>query len=110
MIESLINLEELDLSINGISDIPFNAFGNMDLNNHLDVVRLNDNLISSLAANAFAKLKSVTMMALQNNQLKQLVTATFTGMSSLKYLFLSNNEIIKMENYALEGNNSYLCL
>jgi len=64
---------------------------------------LDNNQITTVAANAFAGLNNLTALSLKTNKIDALVTDAFQGLSSLKQLILTYNAIQSMDAGCFAG-------
>ncbi|KAL7043521.1 hypothetical protein ACKWTF_001551 [Chironomus riparius] len=103
----LINLKELALSFNEISNFNSQWFKNLV---NLNVLYLNDNHIEQLPRDAFSSLKNLTSLSLHRNKLKvihaysfgtlpNLITIKFHGneLDALDEMFIDNTGVLNMD-------------
>uniref|UniRef100_A0A2A4JFS5 LRRCT domain-containing protein n=1 Tax=Heliothis virescens TaxID=7102 RepID=A0A2A4JFS5_HELVI len=129
--KNIINIAtELDLSVNGISNIEYNAFQslmqlvtlNLSRNKLIDFrvdakdladikcLNLSNNYISHLYYESFAYMTNLQNLDLSYNRLNFIPDMTFNNNYNLKYVNMTFNEIAKLDNIYItmfhpEGGN-----
>ena len=93
-------LQNIYLSNNNISVLPFNTFSNLK---SLDIIELSYNQISSLDNRTFVGLNNLISLGLHKNRLTKIARGTFYNLSSLTYLLLQDNLITEIESSAFTG-------
>ncbi|GAB6020324.1 hypothetical protein CHUAL_003038 [Chamberlinius hualienensis] len=89
--QGLDNLRSLSLKGNRISQLTSDTFS-LGLSK-LSELNLDENLISDVALNTFARLKVLQTLRLSHNKLSYAIPATFEGLSQLRRLHMSHNRI-----------------
>ena len=69
----------------------------------MKVLKLSNNVISTIEPEAFSGLRVIDSIELNENKLQAIIPGTFHGLASLKYLNLSKNHIVHLEAGALGG-------
>ena len=88
--DGLVNLRELVLSYNQLSELPPNVFSDLD---NLEVLLLDNNLLEALPANVFSGLSDLEFLWLNNNRLVNLPAKAFPNLSNLIFLWLHENRL-----------------
>lgn len=102
-----VGLEDLDLSINDISNVPDNAFTSL---RSLQRLLLQENSISVLADRAFVGLVSLQHLNASSNRLAALPPELFQSTRDLREIYLNNNSISVLAPGLLEGLDQLLVL
>ncbi len=89
-----LNLTELDLGFNWISEIDKNAFHGLS---SLQTLVLFKNQMSTISNGTFTGLNNLQKLNLELNNLTQISAATFTGLTNLQILSLSYNQISQID-------------
>lgn len=123
------NLEELDVSNNGLNDFPeFNQMNTIDyfdydlsrliMNsnnlNHLRrsnfnklrnlmILELNNNKISSIEDESFSYLHKLELLDLTQNLISTINQYTFKNLFNLKRLLLGNNRLIRLDMFSFDN-------
>ncbi|CRL00177.1 CLUMA_CG013451, isoform A [Clunio marinus] len=96
----LLTMQTIYLNNNGISQIPYEALGEMKT---LQYIHLQSNNITELPRAAFGKLPVVFEVNLHNNQINNISKKAFDGLLQLLTLNLSRNSIETIPNDAFFG-------
>ena len=67
----------------------------LDLVN-LTELRLNDNKLTEIKENAFISLNNLQELSLSNNQLTEIKENTFIGLNNLRVVYLYDNQLIEI--------------
>ncbi|CAH2988165.1 unnamed protein product [Chilo suppressalis] len=97
---SLLTLQALDLSSNGVSRPPWEALNTMS---SLQYLYLQDNNLTSLSKSAFGNLPTMFKLDLSRNMLSSIEQRSFNGMQQLLDLSLSGNMLEHIPNEAFKG-------
>ncbi len=84
---------QLDLSDNGLTTLPEDAFGQFD---NLQWLFLRGNQLVTLPAGIFAGLTNLRFLWLHNNQLATLPPDIFAGLINLQGLYLFGNQLVTL--------------
>lgn len=90
MIKDIPNLEDLDLTNNGITNLP-SWFGTGNMGSLRRLV-LNNNGLTALPEN-FSLLTNLTYLSIGNNNLTGVWPSNFSALNNMQTLYLNNNEI-----------------
>ncbi|CAH0599912.1 unnamed protein product [Chrysodeixis includens] len=97
---SLLTLQALDLSNNGLSKPPWQALNTLT---SLQYLYMQDNNLTSLGRSAFGNLPTMFHLDLSRNQLASIEPRSFNGMQQLLHLSLSGNRLESVTNEAFKG-------
>ena len=87
---ALIDLEELSLENNLISELPYNLFHNLHNLTRLD---LGNNLITNIPVELFQNLNDLRKLNLSSNYIVSLRVEAFIPLIRLSYFYISDNEL-----------------
>ncbi|KFB47900.1 AGAP011187-PA-like protein [Anopheles sinensis] len=93
-------LEVLDLSHNDLLALPDNGLSSL---RSLNVLMLQDNLLTSLADRSFVGLGSLKVLNMSSNKLVALPPETFQSPRELRQIYLQNNSLSVLAPGLLEG-------
>ncbi len=105
--DGLVNLRELVLSYNQLSELPPNVFSDLD---NLEDLLLDNNLLEALPANIFSDVVNLKFLQLDNNQLEALPANVFSGLSDLEFLLLNNNRLVNLPAKAFPNLSNLIFL
>lgn len=94
-------LEYLDMSHNNIDSL--GGKSTFSQSKRLRVIKLNWNMISTIAGDAFFGLESLKVLELRGNSIDELGAYSFSNLKSLKTLDLSHNRIQDIHSNAFSG-------
>ncbi|XP_075988324.1 insulin like growth factor binding protein acid labile subunit convoluted isoform X1 [Anticarsia gemmatalis] len=97
---SLLTLQSLDLSDNGLTKPPWEALSSLT---SLQYLYLQNNNLTSLSKSAFGNLPTMFHLDLSHNSITEISQNTFNGLQQLLHLSLSDNGIEKIPNEAFKG-------
>uniref|UniRef100_A0A2H1WSK0 SFRICE_015087 n=1 Tax=Spodoptera frugiperda TaxID=7108 RepID=A0A2H1WSK0_SPOFR len=97
---SLLTLQSLDLSANGLTKPPWEAFSTLT---SLQYLYMQDNNLTELSRSAFGNLPTMFKLDLSRNQLTTVAQRSFNGMQQLLDLSLSGNMLKHIPNEAFKG-------
>ncbi|XP_034838488.1 protein artichoke [Maniola hyperantus] len=97
---SLLTLQSLDLSSNGLTKPPWEALNTLT---SLQYLYLQHNNLTSLSKSAFGNLPTTFKLDLSYNQLVDLGQRTFDGMQQLLDLSLRGNRLAHIQNEVFKG-------
>lgn len=100
-ISKMNNLHNFELSSDGLTAVPEDAFGEKPL---LEVINLNDNQITTVGQNAFAKLQNLRTIDLSRNNLTSLADNSFSTPQTTNpiSLLLGHNDISSVSKDAFK--------
>lgn len=96
----LTKLRFLNLASNRLSIIPFQVFHSVDLVQHLD---LSHNQLVTFLDNFFVENKALNILSLRNNSMEKLTKYTFAGLDRLTHLDLSENRLLSIDRYSFDS-------
>ncbi|XKL67476.1 hypothetical protein PGB90_002967 [Kerria lacca] len=99
----LFGLFMLNLSSNNITKLDAFMFRGLS---QLRVLRLENNVISSIPENTFSTLSELNTLVLSNNKLKKIEAFTFDALIGLILLALDNNQIIHVDENAFRNSSN----
>ncbi|KAJ8707261.1 hypothetical protein PYW08_011395 [Mythimna loreyi] len=97
---SLLTLQSLDLSNNGLTKPPWEALSTLS---SLQYLYVQDNNMTELSRSAFGNLPTTFKIDLSRNQLTTIAQRTFNGIAQLLDLSLSGNKLEHIPNEAFKG-------
>jgi len=109
-VNGLINLRQLIVACNKISEIMPGTFENMSCLEYIDlrenkIKHLNGAVFSGLGA--FKGLTKLTRLSMWGNKISEILKGTFEGMSSLEYLDLRYNRIEQLDSVVFSGLGAF---
>lgn len=103
--QEVTTLNYVYLENNAITSIAANAFGS---NSDLTAIDLSNNEISTIAADAFANLNNLQNLYLDGNEMQALGAGILNGLNGLITLSLMNNELEALTGDSLTGTGEKL--
>ncbi|CAH0697934.1 unnamed protein product [Spodoptera exigua] len=97
---SLLTLQSLDLSGNGLTKPPWEALSTLT---SLQYLYMQENNLTELSRSAFGNLPTMFKLDLSRNQLTTVAQRSFNGMQQLLDLSLSGNMLKQIPNEAFKG-------
>ncbi|XP_047038382.1 toll-like receptor Tollo [Helicoverpa zea] len=97
---SLLTLQALDLSANGLTKPPWEALSSLT---SLQYLYLQENNITELSRSAFGNLPTTFKIDLSRNQIATVAQRSFNGLQQLLDLSLSGNRLESVPNEAFKG-------
>ncbi|CAB3223097.1 unnamed protein product [Arctia plantaginis] len=97
---SLLTLQSLDLSYNGLTRPPWEALNSLS---SLQYLYLQNNNLTSLSKSAFGNLPTTFMIDLSYNQITTVAQRSFNGLQQLLDLSLRGNGLESIPNEAFKG-------
>jgi Leucine-rich repeat (LRR) protein len=96
-LSELASLQKLDLGSNKIKSIDglFEGIASDEMNTELRVLDLTENELTSLSANIFSRLASLTRLILRENPITVVPNGSFNGLLNLRILDFASNDGIE---------------